>query len=54
MSVFAVLERYGLDPSFNLLFFYPLSVLGESRLHGQDDMGTLYSRFRERIRTVGK
>ena len=54
MSVFAVLERYGLDPAFNLLFFYPLSVLGESRLHGQDDMGTLYSRFRERIRTVGK
>lgn len=29
MGVFAVLERRGLDPAFNLLFFYPLSVLGE-------------------------
>lgn len=26
MCVFAVLERRGLDPTFNLLFFYPLSV----------------------------
>ncbi len=27
LCVFAILERRGLDPTFNLLFFYPLSVI---------------------------
>jgi len=26
MAVFAILERRGLDPAFNMMFFYPLSV----------------------------
>ena len=29
ICVFAILERRGLDPAYNLLFFYPLSILRE-------------------------
>ena len=29
ICIFAILERRGLDPAYNLLFFYPLSILRE-------------------------